>query len=62
MNRTAVEAGLTVMGVGEDFTDGVIKLEGNWFGGETFVSFDKQAVSLLRAQGKQARLLWHACL
>ena len=28
-----------------------------WLGGETFVSFDKKAVTLLAAQGLQAKLL-----
>jgi len=31
--------------------------EGNWLGAETFVSFDKKAVSLLTGQGLAARLL-----
>jgi hypothetical protein len=31
--------------------------EGNWLGGETFVSFDKQAVELLAEQGQTVRLL-----
>lgn len=57
MNRPAVEAGLSVLDAGGDFADGVIAYEGNWLGGETFVSFDKKAVALLTAQGKQARLL-----
>lgn len=57
MNRPAVEAGLSVLEAGGDFADGVIAYEGNWLGGETFVSFDKRAVALLTAQGQQARLL-----
>ena len=57
MNRPAVEAGLSVLAAGGDFADGVIAYEGNWLGGETFVSFDKQAVSILTAQGQSARLL-----
>ena len=57
MNRPAVEAGLALLEAGGDFADGVIAYEGNWLGGETFVSFDKQAVALLTAQGKSARLL-----
>jgi predicted nucleic-acid-binding protein len=40
-----------------DFADGAIAYEGNWLGGETFVSFDKKAVTLLTAQGQPARLL-----
>lgn len=57
MNRPAVEAGLSILAAGGDFADGVIAYEGNWLGGETFVSFDKKAVSLLVAQGQSARLL-----
>ena len=57
MNRPAVEAGLSVLDAGGDFADGVTAYEGNWLGGETFVSFDKKAVSLLSAQGRPARLL-----
>ena len=57
MNRPAAEAGLSVLDAGGDFADGAIAYEGNWLGGETFVSFDKQAVTLLAAQGQAARLL-----
>lgn len=42
MNRSAVEAGLAVLEAGGDFADGIIAYEGNWLGGETFVSFDKR--------------------
>ena len=51
MNRPAVKAGLRVLDAGGDFADGVIAYEGHWLGAETFVSFDKKAVSLLAAQG-----------
>lgn len=57
VNRPAVDAGLLMLKAGGDFADGLIAYEGNWLGGDTFVSFDKQAVSLLSHQGKQARLL-----
>lgn len=57
VNRPAVEAGLRVLKAGGDFADGLIAYDGNWLGGETFVSFDKRAVSLVRQQGQQARLL-----
>lgn len=57
MNRPAVEAGLLVLDAGGDFADGVIAYEGNWLGGETFVSFDKKAVALLAAQGQSTHLL-----
>lgn len=57
MNRPAVAAGLSVLEAGGDFADGVIAYEGNWLGGETFISFDKKAVALLAAQGQSARKL-----
>jgi predicted nucleic-acid-binding protein len=57
VNRAAVEAGLVTHEAGGDFADGLIAFEGRWLGGETFVSFDKAAVSLIAAQGIQARLL-----
>lgn len=57
VNRPAVEAGLAMLEANGDFADGVIAYEGTWLGGETFVSFDKQAVALLTAHGQAARLL-----
>jgi predicted nucleic-acid-binding protein len=57
VNRSAVDAGLSVLKAGGDFTDGLIAYEGNWLGGDTFVSFDQRAVALLSHQGKQAKLL-----
>jgi len=57
MNRPAVEAGLAILAAGGDFADGVIAYEGQWLGGETFVSFDKKAVELIAAQGQAVRLL-----
>ena len=57
VNRPAVEAGLAMLEAGGDFADDVIAFEGRWLGGDTFVSFDKKAVALLRAQGLQTRLL-----
>ena len=56
VNRPAVEAGLLVLDAGGDFADGVIAYEGQWLGGDTFVSFDKKAVALLAAQGQSTRL------
>ena len=56
-NRPAVEAGLAMLDAGGDFADGVIAYEGRWLGAETFVSFDRKAVEMLRAQGEAARLL-----
>ena len=57
MNRAAVEAGLAMLEAGGDFADGIMAHEGIWLGGETFVSFDKQAVTLLLKRGQAARLL-----
>jgi predicted nucleic-acid-binding protein len=57
VNRPAVEAGLAVLEAGGDFADGVIAFEGSWLGGNTFVSFDKDAVAILSSQGQSARLL-----
>ena len=56
-NRPAVDAGLAVLDAGGDFTDGVIAYEGRWLGAETFVSFDKKAVEMLKDEGVAARLL-----
>jgi predicted nucleic-acid-binding protein len=56
-NWPAVEAGLELLDKGGDFADGAIAYEGEWMGAEEFVSFDKTAVSLLKSQGKRARLL-----
>jgi len=56
-NRPAVEAGLAMLDAGGDFADGVIAYEGRWLGAETFVSFDKKAVEMLKGQGVTARVL-----
>jgi predicted nucleic-acid-binding protein len=58
LNRQAVEAGLAVLHTGGDFADGLIAYEGNWLGAETFVSFDKKAVTLLAKQGYETKLLY----
>jgi predicted nucleic-acid-binding protein len=57
VNRPAADAGLAILNEGGDFADGLIAYEGNWLGGETFVSFDKKAVQLIAKQGQQAKLL-----
>jgi predicted nucleic-acid-binding protein len=57
VNRPATEAGLAMLEAGGDFADGVIAFEGRWLGGDTFVSFDKKAVALLKTQGLQTELL-----
>ena len=56
VNRPAVEAGLATLDAGGDFADGLTAFEGQWLGGETFVSFDKKAVALLERQGQAARV------
>lgn len=57
VNRAAVEAGLAIFDVGGDFADGVIAFDGRFHGGETFVTFDRKAVKLLKANGDAALLL-----
>jgi predicted nucleic-acid-binding protein len=54
-NRPTVEAGLAMLDAGGDFADGAIAYEGRWLGAETFVSFDKKAVDMLKKQGVAAR-------
>jgi predicted nucleic-acid-binding protein len=56
VNRPAAEAGLAVLDAGGDFADGVIAFEGAQLGGEIFVSFDTNAVRILRGRGESARL------
>jgi predicted nucleic-acid-binding protein len=56
-DAVVVESGLAFLDGGGDFADGVIALEGQKLGGETFVSFDKRAVKLLQAAGQDAREL-----
>jgi predicted nucleic-acid-binding protein len=57
MNRPAVEVGLALLEAGGDFADGIMAHEGKWLGGETFVSFDKKAVTLLSQQGEATQML-----
>jgi predicted nucleic-acid-binding protein len=57
VNLAAAEAGLASLDAGGDFADGVIAYEGYWLGADTFVSFDKKAVTLALDQGLAARLL-----
>ena len=57
MNRPAIEAGLEILEAGGDFADGVIAYEGAWLGGDTFLSFDKKAIALLKKQGQATRQL-----
>ena len=57
VNTPAVLAGLAVLEAGGDFADGVIAFEGELLGGQEFVSFDQQAVKLLKAHKRKVRLL-----
>ncbi len=57
VDRPAVDAGLQMLVAGGDFADGVIAHQGEWLGADEFVSFDRDAVALLVAQGQAARLL-----
>ncbi len=57
VDMPAVEAGLAAMRSGSDFADGIIAYEGAWLGGETFVSFDRKAVTAIAKQGRQVKLL-----
>lgn len=56
-DRQTLEDGLAMLDAGGDFADGVIASEGRSLGGDTFVSFDKDAVKRLATQGIVARLL-----
>jgi predicted nucleic-acid-binding protein len=56
-DRQVAEAGLAMLDAGGDFADGVIAYEGRRLGAETFVSFDKKAVEMLKEQGMAARVL-----
>jgi predicted nucleic-acid-binding protein len=51
VDDAAVEAGLTMLEAGGDFADGVIAHEGRRLGGETFVTFDKDAAARLQRGG-----------
>ena len=57
LNPPAIEAGLAQLEAGCDFADGIIAFEGAWLGAEIFVSFDEQAVQILKSRGRPARLL-----
>lgn len=53
----AVAAGIAMAEAGGDFADGVIAYQGQWLGGETFVSFDAKAVRRLVTAGQEAMRL-----
>lgn len=57
VDRPAAEAGLAMLDRGGDFADGVIAYQGRWLGGQTLLSFDRKAATLLRERGEAVRLL-----
>ena len=57
LDSVAVDTGLSILQAGADFADGMIAFEGMRLGGETFVSFDKKAVTAIAKQGLEAKLL-----
>jgi predicted nucleic-acid-binding protein len=57
VNRPAVEAGVEVFYAGGDFADGLFGYGGSWLSGESFVSFDKEAVSLLGKRVQDTKLV-----
>ena len=54
-DETAVTTGLLVLEAGGDFADGGIAAAGVAVGGDTFVSFDRQAVSRIQTIGMSAQ-------
>ena len=56
LDTPAVEAGLAVLDRGGDFADGVIAYEGSTAGGDTFVSFDRKAITRVKAIGIPVQL------
>jgi predicted nucleic-acid-binding protein len=57
VDMEAVGAGLTFLEAGGGFADGVIAWDGRRLGGETFVTFDRQAAKLVQKTGGAVRLL-----
>ncbi len=56
-DRASAAAGLAALEAGGDFADGSIAAEGRRLGGTIFTSFDRQAVSLVKAAGGESQLL-----
>ena len=56
VNHPGVEVGIAQLEAGGDFADAAIAYEGKWLGGDTFISFDKKAVSLLKKQNQKVKL------
>lgn len=57
IDRPAVASGIAVARAGGDFADGVAAFEGRRLGGTTFVTFDRQAATLIGQSGIEVRLL-----
>ena len=57
LDHAAVGAGLSLLAQGGDFADGVIAFEGGRLGGETFLTFDREAAGLLERAGVRTMLL-----
>lgn len=57
MDYAAVEIGLGMMKEGGDFADAVIAFDSARLGGQTFVTFDRRAVSRLAKLGLSAEVL-----
>lgn len=53
----AVDVGLLFINNGGDFADGVLWHLGAMLGGKTFVSFDKKAINILKAQKASSKLI-----
>ena len=57
IDQFIVRKGLTMLERGGDFADGVIAFEGQWLGGDEFVTFDRKAATLLPQIGIPALCL-----
>lgn len=55
-DRHVAERGLAILAAGGDFADGVIAEAGFLEGAERFVSFDRRAVRLVAATGRNAEV------
>lgn len=61
VDASAVEACLSVMKAGGDFTDGIMADHGRWLGGDFFASFDQRAVKVLEKAGRAVYLPPDSC-
>ena len=57
VDQFIVGKGLAMLEKGGDFADGVIAFEGQWLGGDEFVTFDRKAATLLPQIGIPTRCL-----